>query len=115
MDNKEISYDYIIKEGDKIIEAEVVNTVSSSTGDTVSEVKEEATKDERAMEADYQHEVAVDAVKSEEKKETKTVTVTVNSGPVILKGKEKYIFIDIFNYIQFDRTRTKYLGIKAKR
>ncbi|NLM35392.1 MAG: cell division protein FtsA [Clostridiales bacterium] len=107
VDNKEISYDYIIKEGDKIIEAEVVNTVSSSTGDTVSEVKEEATKDERAMEADYQHEVAVDAVKSEEKKETKTVTVTVNSGPVILKGKEKYIFIDIFNYIQFDRTRTK--------
>ncbi len=107
VDNKEISYDYIIKEGDKIIEAEVVNTVSSSTGDTVSEVKEEATKDERAMEADYQHEVAVDAVKSEEKKEAKTVTVTVNSGPVILKGKEKYIFIDIFNYIQFDRTRTK--------
>lgn len=107
VDNKEISYDYIIKEGDKIIEAEVVNTVSSSTGDTVSEVKEEATKDERSMEADYQHEVAVDAVKSEEKKETKTVTVTVNSGPVILKGKEKYIFIDIFNYIQFDRTRTK--------
>ena len=107
VDKKEISYDYIIKEGDKIIEAEVVNTVSPTSSDTVSEEIGEVAQDERAMEAGNENEVAIDTVKVEEKKESKTVTVKVNSEKVILKGKDKYIFVDIFNYIKFDRTSSK--------
>lgn len=107
VDNEEISYDYIIKEGDKIIEAEVVNTISSNNGDTVTEEKEELNQNEKSMEDEEQNVMDIDDAKIEEKKENNTVTVKVNSEEVILKGKDKYIFIDIFNYIDFDRTRVK--------
>ncbi|SHJ85563.1 cell division protein FtsA [Clostridium amylolyticum] len=37
----------------------------------------------------------------------KTIKVTVNDNECILKGKNSYIFIDIFNYIDFDLSSAK--------
>lgn len=47
------------------------------------------------------------------------ITVVANGKPVVLKGKEKYLFVDIFDYIDFDLTKpqgdivTKVNGDKA--
>ena len=38
---------------------------------------------------------------------TVEITVTVNDNPVNLKGKNKYVFVDVFDEIDFDRTRAK--------
>ncbi len=38
---------------------------------------------------------------------TVEITVTVNDKPVNLKGKNKYVFVDVFDEIDFDRTRAK--------
>ena len=44
---------------------------------------------------------------SEEKSVESDVTVNVNGENITLKGKEKYIFVDIFDYINFDLTMPK--------
>lgn len=98
----EISYDYIIKEGNNIVEKEMVNEVRNSNSENEAALEAEnesrGTKPlEETMAADInsvQHEV-------------KEIRVTVNNQKVIMKDKSKYIFIDIFNHIQFDRTRVK--------
>ncbi|MFP3155083.1 dephospho-CoA kinase [Lachnospiraceae bacterium ZAX-1] len=41
-------------------------------------------------------------VESKNLSEVKAIKVTVNHEPVILTGKEKYIFVDVFDYISFD-------------
>ena len=35
-------------------------------------------------------------------KATRQIVVMVNKAPVVLQGKEKYIFVDVFDYISFD-------------
>ena len=35
------------------------------------------------------------------------MNVKVNKNMIILKGKDKYIFVDIFNYVDFDLTISK--------
>lgn len=45
------------------------------------------------------------------------IKVIVNGNTIILKGKQEYIFIDIFNYIEFDLTMSKgrlYLRLNGK-
>ncbi len=34
--------------------------------------------------------------------ETRTVTVMVNGAPVTMNGKKSYIYVDVFDYIDFD-------------
>lgn len=36
-----------------------------------------------------------------------TLTVTVNDAPVILTGKPEYVFVDVFNFIDFDLSSAK--------
>ncbi|WP_163191692.1 cell division protein FtsA [Clostridium thermarum] len=103
-----ISYDYIIKEGDRIIEKDIsTTTVINAEKDTAVEDADNT----KEVQPQVKNEVAIDEMKFEEKTAPKEVTVKVNSQAVLLKGKDKYIFIDIFNYIQFDRTKTKGLLI----
>lgn len=35
------------------------------------------------------------------------VTVMVNGGPVVLSGKQEYVFVDVFNFIDFDLSTAK--------
>lgn len=72
--------EYVIKEGDKIHVAEVV-------------AEEEVIKEEKTEEVIVEEKDGID--------------VEVNGEKVRLKGKSQYIFVDIFNYINFDLTSLK--------
>mgnify|MGYP004584463355 CR=1 FL=1 len=81
--NEEIlSNDYVINEGDKIY----------------SELKEDKLETE---------EVKTFNEKTEVKTGENNITVTVNDEKVILSGKESYVFVDIFDKINFDLTENK--------
>lgn len=76
---KIISNDYIINEGDRIY----------------SEIKEDKLETEEVEDDKF-----IDT-------EVNNITVTVNGEKVILSGKESYVFVDIFDKINFDLTSTK--------
>jgi cell division protein FtsA len=83
--DKEIYYDYTIVEGDKIYmvhKEEIAEAAPTSTG------KPQNMDNEVSALEDYKN----------------PFIVVVNDKPVTLKGKDKYIFIDIFEHIDFDRT-----------
>ncbi len=55
-------------------------------------------------------------VTSQKKQETaeetgKKIIVIVNQKPIVMKGKESYMFVDIFDYIDFDTSRMQGRGI----
>ncbi len=65
--------------------------------------KNETVKNESVKESD-----------NDEPKEIKVpvnITVMANGTPVILKGKSEYVFVDIFDYIDFDRTKVQGKGL----
>lgn len=53
--------------------------------------------------------------KQEEQKEAadefKKIIVIVNQKPIVMRGKEKYTFVDIFDYINFDTSKMRGAGI----
>lgn len=55
--------------------------------------------------------IETDEDKKEKAEEVKasaiSISVTVNNKPVELKGKSKYVFVDVFDEIDFDRTKAK--------
>ena len=79
IDNKKLLSDYVIKEGDRIYKV----------AENTKEIKVEK-KDNK-----------------NEQKETQSLNVKVNKNMIDLKGKDKYIFVDIFNYVDFDLTISK--------
>ncbi len=59
---------------------------------------------------------AAKADQSEEKKEPpvdagKKIIVIVNQKPIVMRGKQSYMFVDIFDYIDFDTSRMQGSGI----
>lgn len=113
-DNQEASYmlgnviledDYIIKEGDRIYRKEISLN---------REILESENKEEAALFSDIEEkkneESNVESNKdrsSENKKEDNGITVIVNERPIHLKNKSQYIFVDIFNYVEFDLSMPK--------
>jgi cell division protein FtsA len=98
MNDEKIADDYIIKEGDKIyskekvelkekIEADIKNHESGNSIQNSSEISSEGLNEEQ--------------VKYE------TIDVVVNDKRMKLSGKKQYIFVDIFNHIDFDLTTLK--------
>lgn len=85
-DNIELQDDYIINEGEYI------------------ESKEE--KDEQPLGDIVEEEKKENVVLSEEKKIGNNIKVLINKDEIILSGKESYIFVDIFNFMDFDLTST---------
>ncbi|MBU3216631.1 rod shape-determining protein [Clostridium estertheticum] len=83
IDNKKLLLDYVIKEGDRIYK--------------VAEITKEITKEIKVEKK----------VNKNEQKETQNLNVKVNKNMIGLKGKDKYIFVDIFNYVDFDLTISK--------
>ncbi|MPQ32788.1 cell division protein FtsA [Clostridium estertheticum] len=79
IDNKKLLSDYVIREGDRIYK--------------VAEI----TKEIKVEKKDNKN----------EQKETQNLNVKVNKKMIDLKGKDKYIFVDIFNYVDFDLTISK--------
>jgi hypothetical protein len=58
---------------------------------------------EEVIETDDDKEEKVAEVKAK----TVNISVSVNNKPVELKGKSKYVFVDVFDEIDFDRTKAK--------
>ncbi|MDD3223573.1 MAG: cell division FtsA domain-containing protein [Clostridium sp.] len=100
---------YVINEGDKIIAR------------TEKVESEEPNNEEKELLQNKDNEIEV---KESEEKEPKNevlpkeelmdngiygsiLNVTVNGDNIVLKGKKKYIFVDIFNFIDFDLTMVK--------
>ncbi|MBU3183809.1 cell division protein FtsA [Clostridium estertheticum] len=79
IDNKKLLSDYVIKEGDRIYK--------------VAEITKEIKVGKK--------------VNKNEQKETQNLNIKVNKNMISLKGKVKYIFVDIFNYVDFDLTISK--------
>ena len=67
---------------------------------------DEMTEDAKEDDAEEIEENGMEAAKqrNEKKKEVISipVTVMVNGAPVVLTGKKEYVFVDIFNVIDFD-------------
>ena len=63
-------------------------------------IREEKEKEEKELaEANQEEKPAEEKPKEEEPVE---LTVMVNESPIILKGKSSYVFVDVFEYINFD-------------
>lgn len=88
IDNEELLEDYVIKEGDRIYK---------------KYVNEEYVK-EKDEDKDVKLNIEELEVKIEDKCEVK---VEVNKKIITLKSKEKYIFVDIFSYVEFDLSVSK--------
>ncbi|AKN29782.1 cell division protein FtsA [Clostridium carboxidivorans P7] len=146
LNGTEISDDYKIEEGDRIysikndeaekdevIEEVVEQKEIETSEESVDTVENKTTVENETSEV----EAALDSEKSEEKvealeenKETKQdeellkkeksedeIEVIVNGKNVCLQGKKEYVFIDIFNFIDFDLTIPKgklYLRLNQK-
>ncbi|MCD8039866.1 MAG: rod shape-determining protein [Lachnospiraceae bacterium] len=75
-------------------------------------VKEEE-KEKEAAPADSTENVQKEEKKEEKKEEgdLNKIIVIVNQKPIIMRGKETYTFVDIFDYIDFDTSRMQGSGI----
>jgi hypothetical protein len=85
INNEELNEDFILEEGNKLY--------------TKCEKKDEEVATEL--------EVAIKSKETAEIKEKNPIMVIVNGKEVHLSGKEFYIFVDVFNHIEFDLTTPK--------
>ena len=101
VNNREATEDTLVYENFTIewntLEGENL-TAYHTSGEEVAEPEEEVDYAEGQEEENVQSEVV------EETSASNTMRVTVNDETVELVGKEKYIFVDIFDFITFDLT-----------
>ncbi|MBK5240112.1 cell division protein FtsA [Clostridium sp.] len=81
MNNKELQKDYVIKEGDRIYSV----TLKKENTNEYVQVKDAHNKSDVGL---------------------KELVVEVNKKIITLKNKEKYIFVDIFDYVDFDLSKS---------
>jgi len=105
LDNKKLNDDYIINEGDRIYTYKEKSKITEE--DSIS-LKEEM------PESDIKLEETEKAKAEEEKKEetaantvNNDIVVVINDSPVKLMGKDKYKFVDIFDFFEFNLTIPK--------
>ncbi|WP_251859731.1 rod shape-determining protein [Clostridium sp. Marseille-Q2269] len=97
----------IIKTDEKIILEEKIDSNYNEDRDNKIN-KTELWKKEAALTMESSIESNDENIKSESLNVNKTdIKVRVNNEEVTLKGKDKYIFIDIFNYVNFDLSIAK--------
>lgn len=94
IDGKKLNDDYIISEGDKIQTEVKKSQEENNTG-------EDATKNSYSESTSNSEDLKVaETFKNE-------IEVSVNEKRIKLNGKKQYIFVDVFNYIDFDLTKIK--------
>ncbi len=80
-----------------------------------AEIKEDKKTSEVKSEPEPIHVLKNKKEKQEQKEAVKEVgkkiIVIVNQKPVVMRGKKKYSFVDIFDYIDFDTTKLQGKGI----
>lgn len=96
INDEKLSDDYIIKEGDKIQSKEKLNqNMNIKTLDN-----------EKNTSIENKNEISSEVL-NQEKVKYGAIEVVVNDKKIILEGKKEYVFVDIFNYINFDLTTLK--------
>lgn len=95
IDGKLLEDDYVIQEGDRIYKDILANTIENKEIEKDYEHKDEENLENQECKSD------------DVKFRSGAINVIVNEKQVYLKDKEKYIFIDVFDYIDFDLTRAK--------
>lgn len=83
------------------------------TESSASEPVAEKPKQEKAVETVVEPETKKKEEPKEEVKEEigKKIIVIVNQNPIVMRGKQSYMFVDIFDYIDFDTSRVRGGGI----
>ncbi|MGH4139827.1 cell division protein FtsA [Clostridium sp.] len=97
MNNSEIFVEYVIKEGDKIYSATIKDEKP-----VVERYESKVINNEYDGTKDVHNKVG-----NEVGKVMVQVVVEVNKKIITLKNKEKYIFVDIFDYVEFDLSKSK--------
>ncbi len=97
------------REGAAYVEGPVVQKVKDVTGEAVtSQGTETAAEDETAGVSEQtpsgQNEAATQTAQSQStaSQGTHPLTVIVNHSPITMQGKASYVFVDVFDYIDFD-------------
>lgn len=98
INGNKIEEDYTIGDGDRIYK---VNKEIDEAAVTVIDEKEILEEEKQQIIEEKKEEI-----KPEVKEETK-ISLIANDKKIILSGKKEYVFIDIFNYIDFDLTLPK--------
>ncbi|OPJ57664.1 cell division protein FtsA [Clostridium oryzae] len=109
INNVKLDYDYIIKDGDNIIKTSVTPE-KKSVEIEMNEIKNIETGSITLEESSNKSIEKTDEVihKLDEKSDAgNKIRVKVNSTDIILKGKDKYVFVDIFDEYDFDRSIVK--------
>lgn len=113
LDGNKLDKKYIINEGDRIYR--ITKVEDGKEKNSKEERQENLSSEEVALEAapkeediskdkeDELHKSTLD----EKSKDTNEITVVANGKTVVLTGKKDYIFVDIFNHIEFDLTKIK--------
>ncbi|MCC9296503.1 rod shape-determining protein [Clostridium sp. WLY-B-L2] len=104
LNGEKLNENYIINEGDRIYgitENSMDEKKSVKADEENSGLKEVSLgKEDRSVEMGKDKNDAKDVNNHE-------ITVVANGKNVVLKGKKDYIFVDIFNHIEFDLTKVK--------
>ena len=100
IDNKKLLKDYVIKEGDRIykvpVKVEMVKTSKQVCKE--GQKKSELVNDEYVNVKDVDNKINILNLE---------VNVEVNKKIITLKGKNKYVFVDVFDYVEFDLSVSK--------
>lgn len=106
LDNKKLNDDYIINEGDRIYtyKENSKGIEEECAEDIDEEVPQSDIKLEENEEVKVEEEKKIEAVESTVNND---IVVVINDEPVKLTGKEKYKFVDIFDFFEFNLTIPK--------
>ena len=112
MNNKELIVDYVIKEGDRIYSAHIkdenavveIDNHKGKHSDIPFEIHKEIEKKRWIVNDEH---VNTKNVHTKSDNEVQKVVVEVNKKIINLINKDKYIFVDIFNYLEFDLSISK--------
>ncbi len=118
--------DYEIKEDDRIeikdatTRDQLLVDLDEGYGEEPEEEKEESTSEaadsyedlpDDESEEEEESETAEEAEEDDKPKPKRDLTVMVNGKPVVLSGKSEYVFVDVFDFIDFDLSNPQGSGV----
>ncbi|MEY7999885.1 cell division protein FtsA [Clostridium sp. Mt-5] len=104
LNGKKLGENYVINEGDRIYRVSK-NSVEPKKDEEI--VKEGLSLKEAALDEEDKN-IEPEKIENNIKKPgADEITIVANGKNVVLKGKKDYIFVDIFNHIEFDLTKVK--------
>lgn len=118
---KPVNRDYEIMEDDRIEIRDACTTQQIYEAINDSEKEEsyyegasyegEAVEEDSSFDGSFDENTEEKTVKSEKTGYTTSITITVNNSPVVLSGKKDYVFVDVFDFIDFDLNKPQGSGI----